>query len=414
MADRYIWKNREFDPAAGPTEKNYVHNFFWFQPALNFGYARPTEPWQDPVDAPGPLANREALREIMAYWMDLGAAGFRVDMASSLVKEDDGHRETIKLWQGLREWLDHHYPGRVLIAEWSYPSEATEAGFHLDFLMHFNLDVYRSLFFNGSGTLPYPDGDCYFDKKGTGTPHIFLPTYLDELGRVSGRGLISMPTANHDFQHLRCGNRDRDDLEVAWVFLMSQAGPPTIYMGDEIGMRFVEGTPPKEGSTLKGVTAPNAGSPQGERAGTRTPMQWDASANAGFSTASAEDLYLPLDPDPERPHVAAQEGDPDSLLNFVRRLIRLRQEHPALGTEASFKPLTPPEISYPLVVERRLPGEACLILLNPSSHEVTWHLPPEALLDAGPWLEKSCCLEETSGQWMLRIEGRGYAIYPLA
>jgi maltose alpha-D-glucosyltransferase/alpha-amylase len=91
-------------------------------------------------------------------------------------------------------------------------------------------------------------------------------------------------------------------------------GTPFIYYGDEIGMRSVEGLPSKEGGY--------------QRTAIRTPMQWDASPNAGFSSAPSEQLYLPIDPDPGRPTVAAQETDPHSLLQVVRRLIVLRKAHP--------------------------------------------------------------------------------------
>ncbi len=78
----------------GPRRGYYLKNFYDAQPALNFGYGalRPDEPWRDAVDAPGPRRNRQALRDIMAFWLDRGVAGFRVDMAFSLVKDDAGVR----------------------------------------------------------------------------------------------------------------------------------------------------------------------------------------------------------------------------------------------------------------------------------------------------------------------------------
>lgn len=368
-SDRYIWMNRDFDPKKGPTEKNFKHNFFWYQPALNFGFAKPEEKWQDPVDAPGPMKNRQAMLDIMAFWMDKGAAGFRVDMASSLVKNDPGFVETTKLWLEWRAWFEKNYPDNILVAEWSNPAEAIPAGFHLDFLMHFNKDVYRSLFFNGDGTIPYPDGDCYFDSDANGTPWIFMEEYKKQLDVVSGKGYISLPTANHDFQRPRCGKRGWEGLKPIWAFLMTQAGPPTIYYGDEIGMEFIDDTPAKEGSTLIGIIAPNAGTANGERSGTRTPMQWDESKNAGFSTADANKLYLPLDPDPKRPTVAAQDKDPSSFLNFARKLVKIRTENPGLGADGSFTFLNPKGTDYPLIYERELDNKCYLIAINPSAQD---------------------------------------------
>ncbi len=112
------------------------------------------------------------------------------------------------------------------------------------------------------------------------------------------------------------------------TFFLTLPGVPLIYYGDEIGMKYIDGLPNKEGSLLS----------KGNRAGSRTPMQWDASAGAGFSTASPEHFYLPIDSSANRPNVAQQENDPHSLLNYPRRLLKLRKEYPALAcrSEISF------------------------------------------------------------------------------
>ena len=89
------------------------------------------------------------------------------------------------------------------------------------------------------------------------------------------QGFISIPSGNHDIGRLAMG-RTMADLEVAFAFLMTQPGVPYIYMGDEIGMRQVEGLASKEGGF--------------GRTGARTPMQWDAGKNAGFSKAAAKTL----------------------------------------------------------------------------------------------------------------------------
>ena len=100
--DRYVWceeppgNDRADDvpgtPAwvrsPGPRQGWYLKNFYDQQPALNFGWTelRQEEPWRDAVDAPGPRRNITSLKEIMAFWLDRGVAGFRIDMAFSLVK----------------------------------------------------------------------------------------------------------------------------------------------------------------------------------------------------------------------------------------------------------------------------------------------------------------------------------------
>ena len=116
-SDWYIWTNSVWtwnapgvQTVIGYAERdgNYITNFFHFQPALNYGFANPdpNHPWQQPVDAPGPQAVRRELKNIMKFWLDMGASGFRVDMAGSLVKNDPDHKETARLWQEMRAWLD--------------------------------------------------------------------------------------------------------------------------------------------------------------------------------------------------------------------------------------------------------------------------------------------------------------------
>ena len=100
-------------------------------------------------------------------------------------------------------------------------------------------------------------------------------------------------------------------------------GVPFIYYGDEIGMnyRFI---PTKEGGY--------------HRTGSRTPMQWGAGENLGFSKAAAEKLYLPVDPAADAPTVENQEADPDSMLHFVRSVIALRHAQEDLQAYSSFAP----------------------------------------------------------------------------
>ena len=103
-------------------------------------------------------------------------------------------------------------------------------------------------------------------------------------------------------------------------------------------MRNLEDAPVKEGS----YTSRN-------RSSCRTPMQWDDSPNAGFSTADASRLYLPIDPSPARPTVAAEERDPQSILNYVKGLIALRRQTPALGTQGAWRFVSDVEQPYPMV-----------------------------------------------------------------
>src|SRR6476620_10466294 len=117
-----------------------------------------------------------------------------------------------------------------------------------------------------------------------------------------------MATADHDFDRLRCGPRTTDQLGAALTFLFTWGTVPCLYYGDEIGMRYLPGMPDVEGAVCH---------PAYNRAGCRTPRQWDDSANAGFSAADPSRLYRPVDPDRARPTVASQEHDPGSTLNLV-------------------------------------------------------------------------------------------------
>jgi glycosidase len=140
-------------------------------------------------------------------------------------------------------------------------------------------------------------------------------------------------------------------LPPAFAFLLTFPTLPAIYYGDEIGMRHLPGLPDTEGSVMRSGY---------NRAGARTPMQWDSSRNAGFSAAPATSLYLPVDPDPRRPTVAGQRADQDSLLHLVRDLIALRRSHPELGPGGSLEILSD---AYPLAYLR---SGRFLVIINPS------------------------------------------------
>jgi len=386
-SDYYIWPS--FKPETGsnvqmqgggtllskfvatdsPRGPYYIKNFFDTQPALNFGFANPdpSHPWEQAVDAPGPKAMRRELKNIMSFWMDKGVDGFRVDMAASLVKNDDDKSETIKLWkEDFVKWFDQEYPEGILIAEWFNPAQSTEAGFDLDFFCHDGQYNYSTLFFYGrrgrGGQEPTPP---YFDKAGGGGLQTWYNLYKYQYDSVQGKGYVSMPSGNHDFNRLCTeGRTSPEELKVAMTFFLTMPGVPFIYYGDEIGLKQNPAAPPTEGS--------------GGRAGCRIPMLWDGSANAGFSTAPIEKIYIPQDPNPDRMTVEKAEADPASLLNYVRGLLRLRKEVKVLGADASWRLVSSLEQPYPMVYERRLGSERCYVVINPSAKAVSVTLPSEA------------------------------------
>lgn len=365
----YIWTEDVWTGAPGFNTINaisdrdgqYVTNFFWFQPALNYGFAHPdpAKPWQLSTQHPDVLALKREMRRIMRFWLDLGVDGFRVDMASSLVKGDTDGSAMRAHWAEERAWLRKHYPDAVLISEWSNPPEAIPAGFHIDFMIHFGTPAYTSLFRAEKERWAWPcpnPGHSFFDRQGKGDVTVFLTHYQEAYRKTRDLGYISLPTGNHDLTRLNM-NRSVAELKAAMTFLLTMPGIPTLYYGDEIGMRYIPGMVSKEGGFC--------------RTGSRTPMQWDAGRNAGFSTAPRRRLYLPVDPDPARPTVAAQERDPDSLLNHVRALLRLRSSQPALGNLGDFEPVFGEKGVNALVYLRKLGRKKILVAVNPTAAPAT-------------------------------------------
>jgi len=422
--DRYVWADRQaagFVPSPGPRPGYYLKNFYDEQPALNFGYARmdASEPWRQRADAPGPQANRAALRDIMAFWLDRGVAGFRIDMALSLVKDDPGYVATMQLWREMREWLDTAYPGAVIIPEGMEPlviepdgagqvppkSSATRAvAFHGDFVLVID-EAHCSLFDNGgAGSLPWvPSRPCFFDAAGEGSPSPFLRFWERRRAALGPDRPVLLASADHDFSRLACGDRTAEQLGAAWTFLLTWGSVPSIYYGDEIGLRYQTGMPDKEGSVCH---------PTYNRAGARTPMQWDDAANAGFSTAPPDRLYLPVDPDPQRPTVASQLADEGSVLHLVRRLVALRRETPELSPPGSTVVL---HEGYPLVYLR---GGTHLVVVNPRREPVDVDLPELPRLSGGDGgIATGVSGVEVRGveveDGMVHADGFGYGVFLL-
>ena len=241
----------------------------------------------------------------------------------------------------------------------------------IDFMIHFGVPGYNSLFFARNtpwGKLQPWDNKqtaykyCYFDKEGKGTLDEFVNNYLHSYLGTRDKGYIAIPSANHDYQRPNIGSRNTpDQLKVAMTFFLTMPGVPFIYYGDEIGMKYEMNLPSKEGSN--------------ERAGTRTPMQWAPGATAGFSTCTPDKLYLPVATDGGKITVAAEEKDPNSLLNYTRELVKLRHATPALGNLADWKLVSNLKQPYPMVYQRTMDGQTCIIALNPSGKPVKARLP---------------------------------------
>ena len=351
-SDRYIWTPNVFlypehyrwVSGVQDRDGNYMVNFFSSQPALNYGFEQRDEFWQLSPEDPACVSTLEAMKDVMRFWMDMGCDGFRVDMAASLVKNDPERTGIKRLWRNVREMFDRDYPENVLLSEWGDPEQSIDAGFHLDFYLHFESRGYNALFRDGN---ELPAGlSCYFSKEGRGDVTVFTKEYERRRAAARGRGYICLPTGNHDMVRL-ARRRTMAERKVAEAFILLMPTIPFIYYGDEIGLPYREGLVSKEGGFY--------------RTGSRTPMQWTKGKNRGFSAADGE-LYLPVDPDPASPDAETQAGEEGSLLGLVKRLIALRHREEELQAGDNFEVLYAEKGKYPFIFRR---GKF-VVAVNPS------------------------------------------------
>jgi len=304
----------EWDEA---TEQFYLHTFLVEQPDLN---------WRNP-------AVKQAAEEIVAYWLDMGVDGFRLDVINWFVKDaalrdnptklfgrraydrqrhvfDRNRPETIELVRWLRSTVDR-WPDRMLVGEvyneppgnpkLSASYYAGGSGLHLAFDFSFLFAKWRADAFGRA-----------IDAWEKLLPEPCWPTYT--LGNHDQHRLLS--------RYATAANRDaRGRVAAALVLLLR--GTPFLYYGEEIGML--------DGKIKKSELMDPLGKqywplPFG-RDPERTPMQWSDAPHAGFSTAKP---WLPVHDEYARINVARAESAPSSLLHWYRRLIRLRREEPAL------------------------------------------------------------------------------------
>ena len=348
FTDRYVWTDSVWEEPEGygslrgisERDGSCAVNFFTHQPALNYGFYKPDRPWQQAMDSEGAAATREALKNVMRFWLSRGCDGFRVDMAGSLIKNDEEQKGNIALWQDISSFLEKEYPEAAMVSEWGEPSQSLAGGFHMDFLLHFGSSHYNDLF---RCERPFFGGE--------GDASAFVAKYIDSYERSQRKGLICIPSGNHDMDRL-ARHIKGDKRKLAFAFLLSMPGAPYIYYGDEIGMNYVEGLTSVEGGY--------------GRTGSRSPMQWDSTNNAGFSSAPSQELYIPIDPDPDRPTAEAQLSDGKSLRSEVKRLIEIRQEHKALQSLGEIEFVCDGAEGKPLAYIRSCENERIFIAVNPT------------------------------------------------
>ncbi len=356
FTDRYVWTDSIWEEPEGmgcirgisDRDGSCAVNFFSHQPALNYGFYQPNRSWQQSMEDEGPKATLEELKNIMRFWLKMGCDGFRVDMAGSLVKHDEDGKGTIELWKNVREFLDREFPMAAMVSEWGEPDKSLQGGFHMDFLLHFGSSHYNDLF---------RCEEPFFSDRGKGDVSQFVAKYLENYEKSERKGLICIPSGNHDMDRLARSIHGAN-LKIAFAFLLSMPGAPFIYYGDEIGMRYVENLVSVEGGY--------------GRTGARSPMQWDDSLNAGFSTAPKEKLYIPLDESVDRPTAKAQMEDETSLYHEVKKLIAIRKEHSALQSKGEITFVYAEENVYPLAYLRSDAEEKILVIINPAAREVSF------------------------------------------
>lgn len=286
----------------------------------------------------------------------MGCDGFRVDMAGSLVKNDPDGLGTIRLWQTIRPFLDKEFPEAAMVSEWGEPDKSLQAGFDMDFLLHFGPSHYNDLF---------RCEEPYFSARGKGSAAAFVKNYKESRKKAGEKGLICIPSGNHDMDRL-ARTLHGDELKVAFAFLLTMPGAPFIYYGDEIGLRYVENLVSVEGGY--------------SRTGSRSPMQWNHGVNLGFSNASPEKLYIPTDDKPNSPTVEDQMKDLNSLYYEVKKLIALRREHSALLSDGDIEFVSDGADGSPLAYIRSSADEKILVVVNPADREAVLNVP-------GDWKE---------------------------
>ncbi len=367
--DWYLWQDPH--PEGGPpnnwksvfggsgwewdekTGQYYYHAFLKEQPDLN---------WRNPEV-------QEAMFQAIRFWLDKGVDGFRVDVIWHMLKDDrfrDNPRNP--------EFQPNDNPYHEFL-----PVYSTDQPDVHDVIaaMRRMMDEYHERVMIGEIYLPISQLVTYYgvDNRGAHLPFNFQLVVLPWDARVISASVAeyeaSLPRngwpnwvlGNHD-KHRIASRVGPGQARVAAMLLLTLRGTPTMYYGDEIGMCDVP-IPPDKVQDPQELNVPGLGLGRDPE---RTPMQWDASANAGFTTGSP---WLPIADDYETVNVEAARSDPDSILALYRRLIDLRRAEKAL----SVGDYTPIEAKGNLIVFTRCHEETeFLIALNlghmPQEHDL--------------------------------------------
>lgn len=317
-SDLFIWNdsvwewNLNFRLMAGIYQRSgaFMVNFFAHQPAFNYGFNSIDRPWQMSYGDPRTYQAREYMLNVMRFWLGLGADGFRVDMADSLVKSDPEKEATIKVWKYMFSIIRKEYPNAYFVAEWSNPRQALEAGFDADFV----LDHWDNFFHQMARSNEYTRGTSLFNGGDKFDNVINDMRYRFEEANKHN-AYLALISGNHDTPRI-ADSLDVDKLKMFYLFQMAMPGTPFIYYGDELMMKTMP-LDSKDGGY--------------QRTGVRIPMIWDNDKkNRGFSNTDGE-TYLPFY-DINKISVEDAIKDEKSLYHFIKRMIALRKENEGLRT----------------------------------------------------------------------------------
>ncbi|MBV8430824.1 MAG: maltose alpha-D-glucosyltransferase [Solirubrobacterales bacterium] len=318
--------NWTWDPVAG---QYYWHRFFSHQPDLN--YKNPDV--------------REAMLDVLRFWLDLGLDGFRLDAVPYLFEREgtncENLRESHVYLKRVRREVDERYPDRVLLAEANqWPDDVVEYfGQGDECQMAFHFPVMPRMFMALRREQAAPVYEVLANTPSipeTAQWGLFLRNHDEltlEMVTDEERDYMYAEYAKDPRMKLNLGIRrrlaplldnGRDEIELMHAIMFSLPGSPVLYYGDEIAM----------GDNVF----------LGDRDGVRTPMQWTGDRNGGFSRADFAQLYAPPLMDPvygfQAVNIEAQLRTPTSMLRWLHRFIGLRKEHPVFGF-GTYEPIVP-------------------------------------------------------------------------
>jgi maltose alpha-D-glucosyltransferase / alpha-amylase len=338
--------NWSWDPVA---KAYFWHRFFSHQPDLNF-------------DSPDV---RRAMLDTVDHWFSMGVDGLRLDAVPYLYERDgtncENLEETHAFLKELRAHIDAKFESRMLLAEANqWPEDAIayfgrgdecHMAFHFPIMPRLFMALHMEDRFPILDILeqtPSPPEGCQWAMFLRNHDELTLEMVTDEERDYMVGVYARDPRARINLGIRRrlapLLDNNRRRIELMKALLFSLPGTPVLYYGDEIGM----------GDNVY----------LGDRDGVRTPMQWSADRNAGFSRANPQRMILPAILDPEYHYeainVETQQGNPSSLLWWTKRLIALRKQHPAFS-RGTLEPLMPQNRKVFAFVRRH--GEDALLVV---------------------------------------------------